>query len=116
MRTDNRSDCLTGQNIKSSTAFIRKLETIVTNDDKNKFKILLIDNELEDIKYEISNIEVTENNVDLLWSLYENNKKIEIAVVYEKDYIIMNFLGLFVGLVESDENTYKSIDIILNEE
>lgn len=88
-------------------AFIKNINVDTINDDKSDIILELMNNETI---YQIGNIEASEHNVDLLWELYDTNTIIEVEMVNMQNYSILRVLGLYVAIIQINDNLWVDID------
>ena len=98
---------LTRPAMKTVETFIKNINVDTINDDKSDIILELMNNETI---YQIGNIEASEHNVDLLWELYDTNTIIEVEMVNMQNYSILRVLGLYVAIIQINDNLWVDID------
>lgn len=109
MNTYNK---LIDKKVEIKKAFIDKIDIV----ENNRGELLLkIEISIDKIKYIISNIKASEWNMSLLWRLRDTYESIDVTMVDKEDYIILIMLGQYVALIETEDNTYIDVYLIVEE-
>lgn len=105
---ESRRECLEVPEVKTSYMFISEIALTEIETDNPNLEVVLSNNKE---RYMIGSIRVSENNLELLRRIYENNEEIECGVLEVGEYIILNALGMFISLVKIEDNIWYDLNI-----
>lgn len=84
---------------------------IDVNTNQVEIRLEIRDNDKINI-YNINSIKASENNLSVLWNIYDNNEQVEVVMINRDRYIILKLLGLYVTLLQVDELLWLDINLI----
>lgn len=93
--------------------YITQIDVNTIDNETNQVEIRLEirDNDKTNV-YNINSIKASENNLSVLWNIYDNNEQVEVVIINRDNYLILKLLGLYVTLLQVDEWLWLDINLI----
>ena len=93
--------------------YITQIDVNTIDNETNQVEIRLEirDNDKTNV-YNINSIKASENNLSVLWNIYDNNEQVEVVIINRDRYLILKLLGLYVTLLQVNEWLWLDINLI----